>query len=146
MHDVRQCVTKGGKKEKRYNKYVCESWVVKWLIWYSPLSTSSCNNTGHFTKPYLCSASDICEPSFDISEILVLGCGRNIEPINPEIRRFIRSTGMKLEAVDSVSKVVASPHFLVCCALAAYVVNKFAKEWHHNNSDGSNSNNNSWCS
>ena len=84
-----------------------------------------------------------CEPSFDISEILVLGCGRNIEPINPEIRRFIRSTGMKLEAVDSVSKAVASPHFLVCCALAAYVVNKFAKEWHHNNSDGSNSNNNS---
>ncbi|KAJ6840738.1 NADH dehydrogenase [ubiquinone] 1 alpha subcomplex assembly factor 3 [Iris pallida] len=36
-----------------------------------------------------------------VPEILILGCGRNIEPINPELRRFIRSTGMKLEAVDS---------------------------------------------
>ncbi|KAK3035485.1 hypothetical protein RJ639_034455 [Escallonia herrerae] len=36
-----------------------------------------------------------------IPEILVLGCGRQIEPVDPELRRFIRSTGMKLEAVDS---------------------------------------------
>ncbi|KAK6143028.1 hypothetical protein DH2020_023376 [Rehmannia glutinosa] len=36
-----------------------------------------------------------------ISEILILGCGRYIQPVNPEIRTFIRSTGMKLEAVDS---------------------------------------------
>ncbi|XP_021812760.1 NADH dehydrogenase [ubiquinone] 1 alpha subcomplex assembly factor 3-like isoform X1 [Prunus avium] len=34
-------------------------------------------------------------------EILILGTGRNIEPVDPELRRFIRSTGMKLEAVDS---------------------------------------------
>lgn len=40
-----------------------------------------------------------------IPEILVLGCGRNIEPIDPEIRRFIRSTGMKLEALDSRNAV-----------------------------------------
>ncbi|XP_068335359.1 uncharacterized protein [Pyrus communis] len=36
-----------------------------------------------------------------IPEILILGCGRNIEPVDPELRRYIRSTGMKLEAVDS---------------------------------------------
>ncbi|XP_057800276.1 uncharacterized protein LOC131015850 [Salvia miltiorrhiza] len=36
-----------------------------------------------------------------IPEILVLGCGRYIQPVNPELRSFIRSTGMKLEVVDS---------------------------------------------
>ncbi|KAL9429830.1 hypothetical protein AB3S75_025259 [Citrus x aurantiifolia] len=36
-----------------------------------------------------------------IPEILILGCGRYIEPVDPELRQFIRSTGMKLEAIDS---------------------------------------------
>ncbi|NP_001143587.2 uncharacterized protein LOC100276291 [Zea mays] len=36
-----------------------------------------------------------------IPEILILGCGRHIQPVSPELRKFIRSTGMKLEAVDS---------------------------------------------
>ncbi|KAJ4727346.1 NADH dehydrogenase [ubiquinone] 1 alpha subcomplex assembly factor 3-like [Melia azedarach] len=36
-----------------------------------------------------------------IPEILILGCGRYTIPIDPELRRFIRSTGMKLEAIDS---------------------------------------------
>ncbi|CAN0910059.1 NADH dehydrogenase [ubiquinone] 1 alpha subcomplex assembly factor 3 [Linum grandiflorum] len=36
-----------------------------------------------------------------VPEILVLGTGRYIQPVDPELRRFIRSTGMKLEAVDS---------------------------------------------
>ncbi|KAE8695695.1 NADH dehydrogenase 1 alpha subcomplex assembly factor 3-like isoform X3 [Hibiscus syriacus] len=36
-----------------------------------------------------------------IPEILILGCGRNIEPVDPELRRFISSTGMKLEPLDS---------------------------------------------
>ncbi|OMO75780.1 NADH:ubiquinone dehydrogenase 1 alpha subcomplex assembly factor 3 [Corchorus capsularis] len=36
-----------------------------------------------------------------IPEILILGCGRHIQPVAPEIRQFIRSTGMKLEALDS---------------------------------------------
>ncbi|KAF5732817.1 hypothetical protein HS088_TW17G00350 [Tripterygium wilfordii] len=36
-----------------------------------------------------------------IPEILILGCGRDIQPVDPELRHFIRSTGMKLEAVDS---------------------------------------------
>ncbi|KAL2478065.1 hypothetical protein Fot_47291 [Forsythia ovata] len=36
-----------------------------------------------------------------IPEIMILGCGRNIQPIDPQLRSFIRSTGMKLEAVDS---------------------------------------------
>ncbi|KAL5225638.1 hypothetical protein ABZP36_012277 [Zizania latifolia] len=36
-----------------------------------------------------------------IPEILILGCGKQIQPISPELRKFIRSTGMKLEAVDS---------------------------------------------
>ncbi|KAK1583426.1 hypothetical protein Q3G72_023658 [Acer saccharum] len=36
-----------------------------------------------------------------IPEILILGCGRYIEPVDPEVRRFIRSIGIKLEAIDS---------------------------------------------
>ncbi|KAL8092034.1 hypothetical protein AgCh_034350 [Apium graveolens] len=36
-----------------------------------------------------------------IPEILILGCGRYIQQVNPELRKFIRSTGMKLEAIDS---------------------------------------------
>ncbi|CAD6212116.1 unnamed protein product [Miscanthus lutarioriparius] len=36
-----------------------------------------------------------------IPEILILGCGRHIQLVSPELRKFIRSTGMKLEAVDS---------------------------------------------
>ncbi|KAI4297246.1 hypothetical protein L6164_037141 [Bauhinia variegata] len=36
-----------------------------------------------------------------IPEILILGCGRHIEHVDPELQRYIRSTGMKLEAVDS---------------------------------------------
>lgn len=38
----------------------------------------------------------------DLTEILIIGCGRYIQQVDPELRRFIRSTGMKLEAVDSV--------------------------------------------
>ncbi|XP_015895139.2 uncharacterized protein LOC107429027 [Ziziphus jujuba] len=40
-----------------------------------------------------------------IPEILILGCGRHIEPVNPELRSFVRSTGMKLEALDSRNAV-----------------------------------------
>ncbi|XP_076934763.1 uncharacterized protein LOC143601170 [Bidens hawaiensis] len=36
-----------------------------------------------------------------VPEILILGTGRYIQPVDPEIRKFIRSTGMKLEAIDS---------------------------------------------
>ncbi|KAF3668932.1 putative NADH dehydrogenase [ubiquinone] 1 alpha subcomplex assembly factor 3-like isoform X3 [Capsicum annuum] len=36
-----------------------------------------------------------------VPEILLLGCGKYIQPVNPEVRAFIRSTGMKLEAIDS---------------------------------------------
>ncbi|KAL5230659.1 hypothetical protein ABZP36_029435 [Zizania latifolia] len=36
-----------------------------------------------------------------IPDILILGCGKYIQPISPELRKFILSTGMKLEAVDS---------------------------------------------
>ncbi|RYQ88122.1 hypothetical protein Ahy_B09g095521 isoform B [Arachis hypogaea] len=36
-----------------------------------------------------------------IPEILIIGCGRYIQPVHPELRQFVRSTGMKLEAVDS---------------------------------------------
>ena len=41
-----------------------------------------------------------------ISEILILGCGRHIEQVDPELRRYIQSTGMKLEAVDSVFIII----------------------------------------
>lgn len=36
-----------------------------------------------------------------IPEIFILGCGRHVKLVSPELRMFIRSTGMKLEAVDS---------------------------------------------
>uniref|UniRef100_A0A7C9CIU4 NADH dehydrogenase [ubiquinone] 1 alpha subcomplex assembly factor 3 n=1 Tax=Opuntia streptacantha TaxID=393608 RepID=A0A7C9CIU4_OPUST len=36
-----------------------------------------------------------------IPEILIIGCGRHIQPVNSELSNFVRSTGMKLEAVDS---------------------------------------------
>ncbi|XP_010052711.2 uncharacterized protein LOC104441313 [Eucalyptus grandis] len=36
-----------------------------------------------------------------IPELLLLGCGRDIQPVDPDLRRFIRSTGMKLEVLDS---------------------------------------------
>ncbi|XP_028754745.1 NADH dehydrogenase [ubiquinone] 1 alpha subcomplex assembly factor 3 isoform X1 [Neltuma alba] len=36
-----------------------------------------------------------------IPEILIIGCGRHMQQVDPELRRFIRSTGMKLEAIDS---------------------------------------------
>ena len=42
-------------------------------------------------------------------EILILGCGKYVQPVSPEPRKFIRSTGMKLEAIDSVTfKCVSS--------------------------------------
>ncbi|RWW65326.1 hypothetical protein BHE74_00027378 [Ensete ventricosum] len=40
-------------------------------------------------------------PVFCFSEILILGCGRHIQPVSSQLQQFIRSTGMKLEAVDS---------------------------------------------
>ncbi|CAN6706252.1 unnamed protein product [Malus baccata var. baccata] len=36
------------------------------------------------------------------TSILILACGRNIEPVDPELICYICSTGMKLEANDSV--------------------------------------------
>ncbi|KAM1140163.1 hypothetical protein ACFX19_040961 [Malus domestica] len=40
-----------------------------------------------------------------VPEILIIGCGRYIEPVSPELQRFIRSTGMKLEAIDTKNAV-----------------------------------------
>ncbi|KAL3742592.1 hypothetical protein ACJRO7_017980 [Eucalyptus globulus] len=39
--------------------------------------------------------------SLSLSQLLLLGCGRDIQPVDPDLRRFIRSTGMKLEVLDS---------------------------------------------
>ncbi|KAJ3689586.1 hypothetical protein LUZ61_018750 [Rhynchospora tenuis] len=54
----------------------------------------------HWCFYHLCSLS-IFQVVRPVPEILILGCGRNIFPVDPELRRFIRSTGMKLEAIDS---------------------------------------------
>lgn len=40
-----------------------------------------------------------------IPEILIIGTGGQIQQVDPELRRYIRSTGMKLEAVDSRNAV-----------------------------------------
>jgi len=37
-----------------------------------------------------------------LPEILVLGCGRRIQRVSKELRDFLRSNGIKLEAIDSV--------------------------------------------
>ncbi|KAJ4958817.1 hypothetical protein NE237_025928 [Protea cynaroides] len=34
-------------------------------------------------------------------EILIIGSGKHIQPVDPELRRFIKSTGLKMESVDS---------------------------------------------
>ncbi|XP_010506273.1 PREDICTED: protoheme IX farnesyltransferase, mitochondrial-like [Camelina sativa] len=34
-------------------------------------------------------------------ELLIIGCGRDIHPVTPEVRQFVKSIGMKLETVDS---------------------------------------------
>eukprot|EP00252_Welwitschia_mirabilis_P003634 TRINITY_DN13697_c0_g2_i1.p1 TRINITY_DN13697_c0_g2~~TRINITY_DN13697_c0_g2_i1.p1 ORF type:complete len:173 (+),score=25.42 TRINITY_DN13697_c0_g2_i1:79-597(+) len=36
-----------------------------------------------------------------VPEIVVLGCGKRTELVDPNIRNFLRSNGIKLEAVDS---------------------------------------------
>ncbi|CAM8907535.1 unnamed protein product [Rhodiola kirilowii] len=43
--------------------------------------------------------------------ILILGSGRYIQQIDPELRRFVRSTGMKIEVVHSVHV----PPFIIVC-------------------------------
>ncbi|XP_031500732.1 uncharacterized protein LOC116264571 isoform X1 [Nymphaea colorata] len=48
--------------------------------------------------PESLSVFQVLRPSPDI---LILGCGRNIQPVGPELQQFVRSIGMKLEAVDS---------------------------------------------
>ncbi|KAB1215943.1 NADH dehydrogenase [ubiquinone] 1 alpha subcomplex assembly factor 3 [Morella rubra] len=43
----------------------------------------------------------IFQTMWPIPEILILCCGRYIEPVGLELQCFIRSTGMKLEVLDS---------------------------------------------
>lgn len=62
---------------------------------------------------------------FFVSEILIIGCGRNIQPVDPELRRFIRSTGMKLEAVDSVYMIALVYEILLCLALFTLLVLRY---------------------
>jgi NADH dehydrogenase [ubiquinone] 1 alpha subcomplex assembly factor 3 len=38
-----------------------------------------------------------------LPEILVLGCGRRIQRVSKELRDFLRSNGIKLEAIDSAN-------------------------------------------
>ncbi|KAL5550557.1 hypothetical protein UlMin_000733 [Ulmus minor] len=62
-----------------------------------------------------------------IPEILVLGCGSDTKPVDPELRRFIRSTGMKLEAVDtrnaiSTYNILNEEGRIVAAALVPYGV------------------------
>ncbi|XP_078442168.1 uncharacterized protein LOC144711905 [Wolffia australiana] len=40
-----------------------------------------------------------------VPEILILGCGRHIQPVSPDLLQFIRSAGMKLETIDSRNAV-----------------------------------------
>lgn len=48
---------------------------------------------------------------FFISELLIVGCGRNIHPVTPELRQFVKSIGMKLETVDSVCFLIL--HYII---------------------------------
>lgn len=55
-----------------------------------------------------------------LPEILIIGCGRSIQHVDPELRRFIRSTGMKLEAVDSVYMFALIYEIFVLLLLALF--------------------------
>jgi hypothetical protein len=44
-----------------------------------------------------------------LPEILVLGCGRRIQRVSKELRDFLRSNGIKLEAIDSVCFLFSFP-------------------------------------
>ncbi|KAI4302860.1 hypothetical protein MLD38_038559 [Melastoma candidum] len=62
-----------------------------------------------------------------IPEILILGCGRQIEPVHPDLRRFVRSTGMKLEVLDtrnaaSTYNILNEEGRIVAAALIPYGV------------------------
>jgi len=38
-----------------------------------------------------------------MSEILILGCGKRMGSVSQEVRYYLRSNGIKLEAIDMVS-------------------------------------------
>ncbi|XP_050236102.1 uncharacterized protein LOC126686113 [Mercurialis annua] len=54
----------------------------------------------HFSQitPSSLSIFQILRP---IPEILILGTGKQIQQVDPAVKQFIRSTGMKLEVIDS---------------------------------------------
>lgn len=64
-----------------------------------------------------------------ISEILILGCGRQIQQIDPELGRFIRSTGMKLEAIDSVTCFVYGNWMLFMLYVFLLLVKTLQNKW-----------------
>ncbi|CAG7873943.1 unnamed protein product [Brassica rapa] len=54
-----------------------------------------------FHTKVACSVLSIFQTVRPIPELLIVGCGRNIHPVTPEVRQFVKSIGMKLETVDS---------------------------------------------
>ena len=46
-------------------------------------------------------------------ELLIVGCGRYNHPLNPQVRQFVKSIGMKLETVDSVCPLFYSSFVLL---------------------------------
>ncbi|GAV90042.1 DUF498 domain-containing protein [Cephalotus follicularis] len=68
------------------------------LLCVGNLLTSWSPKTFSHITPHALSIFQIIRP---VPEILIIGCGRYIQPVDPQLRNFIRSTGMKLEAIDS---------------------------------------------
>lgn len=44
-----------------------------------------------------------------VPEILVLGCGKRIGRVSKELRDFLHSNGIKIEAIDTVHDLKSTP-------------------------------------
>ncbi|KAK9911380.1 hypothetical protein M0R45_035296 [Rubus argutus] len=91
----------------------------------NPTSITTCLLSVSETCPFLGLQTNSPKPL--PIEILILGCGKFIEPVGPELQRFIRSTGMKLEAIDlknavSTYNILNEEGRIVAAALLPYGV------------------------
>ena len=59
-------------------------------------------------------------PQVLLAELLLLGCGQHVKPVTPELRNYLRSKGIKLEALATVSMHQPLPDVCYLC-IVAYV-------------------------
>ncbi|KMZ66080.1 NADH dehydrogenase [ubiquinone] 1 alpha subcomplex assembly factor3 [Zostera marina] len=104
LYDQINLIDKVPDDQLRFQKYTDTGFTVNGVEYDGSLLIV--NNTVMSWAPK--TFSDITRDSLSIfqllrpiPEILLLGCGKLTQHVSPELRKFIRSTGMKLEAIDS---------------------------------------------